>query len=36
MRLEEAAEGWKISGDGAARARVAFASLEGERLVYKF
>lgn len=36
MRLEEAAEGWKISGDGAARARVAFASLEGDRLVYRF
>jgi hypothetical protein len=36
MRLEKTAEGWTISGEGAARARVAFASLEGERLVYKF
>jgi hypothetical protein len=36
MRLEETAEGWKISGEGAARAHIAFASLEGERLIYKF
>jgi hypothetical protein len=36
MRLEETAEGWKISGEGAARARIAFAALEGDRLVYKF
>lgn len=36
MRLEETAEGWKVSGKGAARARIAFASLEKERLVYRF
>jgi hypothetical protein len=35
-RLEETADGWRVSGDGAARARVAFASLKGDRLVYRF
>ena len=36
MRLEETAEGWKIQGEGAERARIAFASLEKDRLVWKF
>jgi hypothetical protein len=36
MHLEKTAEGWKIRGDGAERARIAHASLEGDRLVYKF
>ncbi len=36
MRLEETAGGWKISGNDAGRARIAFASLESGRLVYKF
>jgi hypothetical protein len=35
MRLEETAEGWKMYGEGAERARIAYASLEDDRLVYK-
>jgi hypothetical protein len=35
MRLEETAKGWKISGEGAAIARIAFASLERGRLIYE-
>ena len=33
MRLEGTADGWRISGEGADRARIAYASLDG---VYKF
>ncbi len=36
MRLEKTEAGWKVSGEGAACARIAFAALEGERLVYRF
>jgi len=36
MRLEKTAEGWKVFGEGAARARVAYASLDGDRLIYRF
>jgi hypothetical protein len=36
MHLEKTAEGWKIFGEGAARARVAYASLEGDQLIYEF
>jgi hypothetical protein len=36
MQVEETAGGWKIRGDGAERARVAYATLEGDRVVYKF
>jgi hypothetical protein len=33
MCLEETADGWRVSGEGADRARIAFPSLDG---VYKF
>lgn len=36
LRLEKTEGGWKISGDGETRARLAFASLENERVVYSF
>lgn len=37
MRLEETAEGWEIRGEGAERARIAYASLDrDDRLVWKF
>jgi hypothetical protein len=36
MRLEETADGWRVSGEGADRARIAFAALDGDQLVYKF
>lgn len=36
MQLHPEAQGWRISGDGAARASVAFASLEDGGLVFTF
>jgi hypothetical protein len=35
MRLERAPDGWRVVGRGSERARVAFATLEGDRLVYE-
>jgi hypothetical protein len=35
MKLVNYADGWQIEGPGAERARVAYASLEGDRLVYE-
>jgi hypothetical protein len=36
MRLEETADGWRVSGEGADRARIAFAALEGDQVVHRF
>lgn len=36
MELTRKGEGWLIEGEGSERARVAFASLQGEQLVYSF
>jgi hypothetical protein len=36
MRLEETAGGWEIHGEGAERARIAYACLENDRLIWKF
>jgi hypothetical protein len=35
MRLTSTSEGWVIENPGDSRARVAFASLDGDRLVYE-
>ena len=34
MRLVQQRDGWRIEGPGKERARIAYASLEGDRLVY--
>lgn len=36
MTLTRKANGWSIEGEGSERARVAFASLRGEELIYSF
>jgi hypothetical protein len=36
MHLEKIGEGWKVRGDGAEHARIAYASLDGGHLVYTF
>ena len=36
MTLVESDGGWKVAGPGSDRARVAFAAVEGDRLVYRF
>jgi hypothetical protein len=36
MTLVRDGAGWRIEGDGRDRARIAYASLEGDRLVYTF
>jgi hypothetical protein len=36
MKLTPKGEGWSIEGEGSERARIAFASLQGEQLVYSF
>jgi hypothetical protein len=36
MTLTRKGEEWAIQGDGGERARIAFASLDGDRLVYSF
>jgi hypothetical protein len=35
MKLVRASDGWKIEGPGSERARIAYATLEAGRLVYK-
>ena len=36
MRLVPDGDSWRIEGAGSERARVAYARLEGERVVYEF
>jgi hypothetical protein len=36
MRLTSTADGWRITGPDCERARVAYATLDGDRLVYTF
>jgi DNA-binding GntR family transcriptional regulator len=35
MKLVESGDGWEILGEGRERARIAFASLENDELVYR-
>ena len=36
MELTHSRDGWSVEGEGSERARIAFASLQGDRLVYSF
>jgi hypothetical protein len=36
MKLAPSGEKWRIEGPGSERARVAFAHVDGDRLVYEF
>jgi hypothetical protein len=36
MKLVHNGSGWSIEGDGSERARIAYASLEGDKVVYSF
>jgi hypothetical protein len=36
MNLVPAGDGWRVEGPDSGRARVAYATLENDRLVYRF